>query len=208
MTLFHFTDAVVNRPADHFEDVCRAIIRRRLKIEWTGFFREDSLSKPQLDLALRAGLAAVYFSGDGMTDKGLRILAKRLTKSQLFEAARLTASRRVLTICHFLANLPGEGPGDFDEALETLDRILEIHAPAGNLGAVVFSTVRLYPGAPMTEMLKRRGRLQPEMDLLFPVFHDPPQGAHLRHVLETHCQTAGVISRLGLAPDRLEEITP
>lgn len=206
VTLFHFTDAVVNRPADHFQAVCRAIIQRRLKIEWTGFFREDSLSGPQLDLALRAGLVAIYFSADGMTDQGLRILAKRMTKSQIIEAARLTASRRILTIFHFLVNLPGEKPKDFDEARETLDRILDIHAPAGNLGAVVFNTVRLYPGAPMTNMLQRRGCLDPGADLLFPFTHDPPEGAHIRHVLEAHCQTAGVISRLGLTPIHSEGI--
>ena len=206
VTLFHFTDSVVNRPTDHFEAVCREMIRRRLKIDWTGFFREDHLSEAQLDLALEAGLVAIYFSGDGLTNRSLHLLGKRMKKTDIYQAARLTASRRVLTICHFLVNLPGENGSDFDEAKETLDRILEIHSAAGNLGAVVFNPVRLYPGAPMTEMLLRQGVLDSEVDLLFPVYHDPPERAHIRHVFETYCQTSGVLSRLDLTCNDLEDL--
>jgi len=61
--LFHFTDPVVNRPSDHFEQLCRELIRRRLDLSWTGFFREDSFTQENLTLAQKAGLCAIYFSG-------------------------------------------------------------------------------------------------------------------------------------------------
>lgn len=195
---FHFTDGVVNRPADHFEAVCRAMIRRKLRVQWTGFFREDTLTDAQLALAAAAGLGAVYFSGDGLTDHGRGLLKKRLDREDLLRAARITAAHGVLTMCHFLINLPDELPDHEVEARETLDRILDIHGPAGNLGAIIFNTVRLYPDAPLTRRLVREQRLDPRADLLYPVYYNPLPTAHLLHDLSVRCQTAGVFSHLSI----------
>ncbi len=200
VTAFHFTDSVVNRPADHFEAVCRELIRRRLDVSWTGFFREDGLTRSQCDLALRAGLSAVYFSGDALTDHGLKLLNKRLTREDLLEAGRVTAEAGVLTMCHFLMNLPGELPGHEAQARETLDRLLAVHAKAGNLGAVIFNTVRLYPDAHLTRRLLRTGELDPGVDLLWPVYYDPLPTSHLLHELNATCQETGVFSHLGILP--------
>ena len=43
----HFTDAVVNQPAEHLRAICQEMLKRRLEIGWTGFFREDTLSEPR-----------------------------------------------------------------------------------------------------------------------------------------------------------------
>lgn len=196
--LFHFTDSVVNRPQHHFEALCQELVRRNLDLTWTGFFRENSLTRENLELAQRAGCVAVYFSGDSLTDQGLKLLNKQMTRQDLFDAARLTAENGILTMCHFLLNLPGEGDQERIQTRETLDRILEIHARAGNLGAVIFNHVRLYPGAPMTKRLIKSGSLSPDTDLLYPVYHNPEPHGHLLHELEARCHRAGVFSRLKL----------
>lgn len=197
--LFHFTDGVVNRPADHFEAVCQELIQRNLPIAWTGFFREDSLTRENLNLAKRAGLCAVYFSGDALNQRGLDLLNKQLTLAQILEASRVTVAENMLTMCHFLVNLPGESPEDIQESRRTLDALLEIHHGAGNLGAVIFNHVRLYPGAPLTRRLIRQGALDPDIDLLYPVYHNPAHTAHILHDFEAHCHRAGVFSHLNLA---------
>ncbi|MCP4748616.1 MAG: radical SAM protein [Desulfobacteraceae bacterium] len=196
--LFHFTDGVVNRPADHFEAVCLELKRRKLKVQWSGFFREDTLSARQLDLARKTGLSAVYLSGDALSGKGLKVLNKRLIRDDLFRAARLLAQSGLLTVCHFLVNLPGETEDDALQAQQTLEAILELHAPAGNLGAVIFNTVRLYPGAPLTRRLIRQKMIPSDINLLYPVYFDPPEGAHRRHELETLCHAATTFAYLDL----------
>jgi anaerobic magnesium-protoporphyrin IX monomethyl ester cyclase len=196
--LFHFTDSVVNRPADHFEQLCAELIRRNLELSWTGFFREDRLTQKNLTMALKAGLSAIYFSGDALTSYGLKLLNKKLTPGDILGASRLTADNKILTMCHFLVNLPGEKQEDIKEAKEMLDQLLEIHGPAGNLGAVIFNHVRLYPKAPLTQQLIRSGELDPHTDLLYPVYHNPEKYTHILHELETHCHSAGVFSRLEL----------
>ena len=196
--LFHFTDSVVNRPEEHFEALCREMIKEKLDVSWTGFFREDGFCHDNLSLAMDAGLAAVYFSGDALTDEGLSLLNKGLTCERILEAARLTAQKKILTMSHFLVNLPGETEKSIMRSEEMLDRLLEIHAPAGNLGAVIFNHVRLYPGAPLTRRLIRKGRLDPETDFLYPVYHNPEPFRDVLHRFEAKCHAAGVFSRFGL----------
>lgn len=194
--LFHFTDSVLNRPADHLEAICREILRRKLQVSWTGFFREDSLTEELTDLAAGAGLVAFYFSADALTDHGLKVLNKRLTKEDIIRAARITAQSGVLTMCHFLINLPGETKAHVVEAMDMLDQILHIHGPVGNLGAIIFNNVRLYPCASLTRKLLKSGLLDPRIDLLYPVYYNPAKSAHVLHELEAHCHAAGVFSRL------------
>lgn len=198
LDLFHFTDSVVNRPSEHFEAVCNEILRRKLTMNWTGFFREDTLTEQLTDLAVKAGLIAVYFSADALTDHGLKLLNKRLTKADILRASRITADNGVLTMCHFLINLPGETRAHAPEARDMLDRILDIHDRVGNLGAVIFNNVRLYPDALLTRKLLKTGQLDPGIDLLYPMYYNPVESAHVLHELEACCHAAGVFSRLGL----------
>lgn len=198
VSFFHFTDPVLNRPADHFESICREIINRNLSAQWTGFFREDTLSESQVDLARKAGLAAIYFSGDALTTHGLDLLQKKLTKDDILEASRITARTEVLTMCHFLVNLPGEEDHHIREATQMLEKLLEIHHSAGNLGAVIFNHVRLYPMAPLTRQLIKNGTISAGTDLMYPVYYNPEKHAHLLHDFETLCHSANVYSRLGI----------
>lgn len=201
--VFHFTDPVVNRPSDHFEQLCRELIARNLKIEWTGFFREDSLTGDNLALAKRAGLAAIYFSGDALNNYGLKLLNKQLTKESILNASRLTVQEGVLTMCHFLLDLPGETDDHCLEAEQMLDAILDIHSQKGNLGAIIFNKIRLYPGAPITKKLIKSGQLSNETDLLYPVYHTSEKNPHLLHEFEARCHAAGVFSRLGIKRNEL-----
>ncbi len=199
ISLFHFTDSVVNRPLDHFESLCNEIVNRKLNVTWTGFFREDTFTEASADLASRAGLAACYFSADALTEHGLNLLNKKMTKDDILDASRITVENDILTMCHFLVNLPFESQAHRQESRDMMQKILEIHAPKGNLGAVIFNTVRLYPNASLTKKLLTKGLLNPDADLLYPVYHNPVETSHVLHELESMCHSAGVFSRLDLS---------
>jgi putative variant cofactor biosynthesis B12-binding/radical SAM domain protein 1 len=196
VTLVHFTDPVVNQPADHLRAVCRAILARRLEIGWTGFFREDTLTAADMELYRRSGLAAWYFSADGASEHALRLLGKDLTRDHILQAARLAAESGVLTVCHFLVNLPGESRASVDETRRLIDTLFEIHAPNGNLGAVVVNNLRLYPGAPLTELILKERLADPRQDLLYPTYFNPPPWDHLRHELTADGLRQGAASYL------------
>ena len=192
----HFTDPVVNQPAGHLRAICLEILERRLEIGWTGFFREDTLTAEDMELYRRAGLVTWYFSADGASDHALQLLRKGLTRDQILDAARLAAESGVLAVYHFLVNLPGESRRTVDETRRLLDALFEIHASSANLGAVVINTIRLYPGAPLTEILLKERLLDPGRDLLYPTYYDPPPWDHLRHELTADCMRQSAMSYL------------
>ena len=191
----HFTDSVVNRPPQHLQAVCEEILTRNLTIQWTGFFREDHLDRELADLAVQAGLVTFYFSGDSLTNHGLNLLRKNLSKEDLFRAARITAETGVITCYHFMANLPEETETHHQEARQTLETLFDIHQPAGNLGAVILSAIRLYPGSPLTIRLQQQGKLN-KVNLLYPTYYNPQQTSHRLHELIALCHQRGIRDRL------------
>ena len=187
----HFTDAVVNQPETHLQAICKEMLRRGLEIGWTGFFREDTLSEKNLDLYREAGLLTLYFSADGASDYALRLLDKNLSVEQVLHCGKLAARSGVLTVYHFLVNLPGETRASVGQTYRLLDRLFSLHASTGNLGAVVINNLRLYPGTPLTEKILRDRLIDPAHDLLYPTYFNPPPWDNLRHELAAFCMSRG-----------------
>ncbi|MDA3971073.1 MAG: cobalamin-dependent protein [Desulfobulbaceae bacterium] len=193
--IIHFTDSVVNRPAHHLRAICKEILARNLDMQWTGFFREDHLDQELADLAVQAGLVTFYFSGDSLTSHGLHLLQKNLCKEDLFNAARITARTGVITCYHFMANLPGETETHHEEGRQTLETLFAIHQPAANLGAIILSSIRLYPGSPLTTALQQQGLLE-NINLLYPTYYNPQETSHRLHELIALCHERGIQDRL------------
>ncbi|SPF48484.1 Radical SAM domain protein (fragment) [Syntrophobacter sp. SbD1] len=198
----HFTDAVVNQPQEHLGAICKEILRRKLDIGWTGFFREDTLSEKELDLYRRAGLTTLYFSADGASEFMLKQLGKNLTMEQVLHAAKLAAQSGILTVYHFLVNLPGETRDTVDQSYRLLDRLFSLHASKANLGAIVINNLRLYPGTPLTEKILRDRLIDPDHDLLYPTYFNPPPWDNLRHEMAAFCMSRGAQSYLSAMRDK------
>lgn len=181
--MMHFTDPVLNQPAKHLRAICRGIIARGLDIGWTGFFREDALCAGDLDLYQRAGLKAIYFSGDGACSQHLELLQKGLSVAQIETASRISATSGIITVYHFLVNLPGESQATVDQTRALVKRIMGWHLQSRNPAAMVFNNLRLYPGAPLTRRIMDSGLMAKDTDLLYPVYFNPPPFDGLRHEL-------------------------
>jgi putative variant cofactor biosynthesis B12-binding/radical SAM domain protein 1 len=194
--LVHFTDPVVNQPAEHLRSICGEILKRRLEIGWTGFFREDTLTAEDMELYRKSGLVTWYFSADGASDYTLQLLGKGLNRDHILHAAGLAAESGVLAVYHFLVNLPGETQRSIDETRELLATLFEIHASRGNLGAVVINNLRLYPNTPLTEYILRERLIDSRQDLLYPTYYNPPPWDHLRHELTAYCMKQSTVSYL------------
>lgn len=202
--LVHFTDPVINQPADHLRAICSEILRRNLKMNWTGFFREDVISENDIDLYRDAGLATWYYSADGASRHALELLEKNLTPDQILNAARLAAASGIVTVYHFLVNLPGETRSTVDETRALLDKILDFHSAKGNPGALVISNLRVYPGARLTDFLLKKGLLAQGYDLLYPTYYNPPPWDNLRHDLKAYYMQRSVFDYLESGEKQLQ----
>lgn len=181
---FHFTDPVLNVPGGYLETICGEMLRRGLELRWTGFFREDHLDEHNLALFERSGCECFFFSPDGLCQEALEVLEKDLSEEQILRAAGLAAKSDVLSVYHFMVNVPGETEKTCQKGFRLLERLYELHSNKRNLGTVVLNNIRILPGTRMEEIARAQGVIGPDTDLLYPVYYNPPPFTTLRYRLE------------------------
>lgn len=183
---FHFNDPVVNIPPGHLETICQEIIRRKLHITWTGFFREDLLDEEKVRLYEASGCSCFSFSPDGLCQESLDVLGKNLKVEDILRAGKLASHTNVCTMYHFMVNVPGESEKTIKNGIELIDRLYEMHEVNRNLGTIVFNNIRIMPGTPIEQMARLQGVIHPETDLLYPTYYNPSPYETLRYRLETY----------------------
>ncbi|MFP5213800.1 MAG: B12 lower ligand biosynthesis radical SAM protein BzaD [Acidobacteriota bacterium] len=185
VSTFHFTDPVLNIPHGHLEDICREILRRKLKVRWSGFMREDHLDEKNVALFEKAGCECFFFSADGLCQDALEVLNKGLDERDVLKAARLAAASDVVSVYHFMVNVPGESEATVARGIKLLERIYDLHAPKRNLGTVVLNNIRILPGTIIERIAREEGVITPDTDLLYPVYYNPKPFDTLRYRLQT-----------------------
>ena len=182
---FHFNDSVVNIPPGHLEEICKIILQRGLKIKWGGFFREDHLNEANVALFEKSGCECFSFSPDGLCQEALDVLGKDLTEEEILKAATLAAQTDVISIYHFMVNVPGENEKTIEKSIKFVEKIYEIHARKKNLGTVVLNNIRIMPGTPIEAIARKERLIGKNTDLLYPTYYNPPPYTSLRYRLET-----------------------
>ncbi len=188
----HFTDPIVNFPADHFDAVCQAILRRGISIKWSGFFREDTLTPERAALYTKAGCECFSLSPDGLTQASLDALGKRLTLADIRKTAKILSETGVTCVYHFLVNTPACTPQTIKEAKETIDAIYDIHGESKTLGTIVLNLIRILPDTPIEQTARSTGVINDGTDLLYPVYYDPAPYQTLRYGLEVYHQAKNI----------------
>jgi len=182
---FHFTDPVVNIPKGHLEEICQEIISRKLDIHWDGFMREDFLSEENVFLFEAAGCECFSFSPDGLCREALEVLNKNLSEADVLRAVSLAAKTDVISVYHFMVNVPGETAKTCEKSLHFLEKIYDIHSRKKNLGTVVLNNIRILPGTPIAETALAQGIISRDTDLLYPTYYNPKPFEAFRYKLET-----------------------
>ncbi|MBA4372601.1 MAG: B12 lower ligand biosynthesis radical SAM protein BzaD [Thermodesulfovibrio sp.] len=196
---FHFTDPVVNIPGGHLEDICREILRRKLLIRWDGFMRENLLTGKNVSLYVKAGCECFSFSPDGYCGEALEMLGKGMGEEDILKAARLVSKTDVITVYHFMVNVPGETKETAEKGIKLFDRLYDLHAAKRNLGTIVLNNIRIHPGTRIEEIARRDGVIGPNTDLLYPTYYNPAPFESLRYKLETMHYLRNIFSWEGLS---------
>jgi len=165
-----FVDSVFNTNHGHVSEVCEAILRAGVKLNWECFLRpHKGLTRGLLELMQRAGLNHIEFGSDSFSDSVLRRYGKDIDFEEIRRASEL-ASELKIRYTHFL--ILG-GPGETPESME------ETIARAAVLpDALFFATIgmRMYPGTPLWRWVSRTRPEEVAGDcLLEPRFYlEPP----------------------------------
>ncbi|KLU62181.1 B12 binding domain protein [Peptococcaceae bacterium CEB3] len=159
----------------------------RLIVGGTGFslFPKRLLQElPEIDYGI-VGEAETSFPALLSSMDSLDVLRKHLVEADILRAARLTARTDVLSVYHFMVNVPGESKRTIEKGISLLDRLYELHSPKKDLGTVVLNNIRILPGTPIEQIAKEQGVIDEQTDLLYPVYYNPKPFETLRYRLET-----------------------
>ncbi len=162
-------DSVFNTRPEHVAEVCEALIRADLGVQWECFLRPRGVTRELLQLMQRAGLSHIEFGSDSFSDPVLRSYGKSFTFDEV-RAASEEAHALGLRYSHFIIF---GGPG------ETRATVEETLARARTLpGAFYFGTLgmRIYPDTPLWRQLapERAGEV-PADYLVEPRFYIAPE---------------------------------
>ena len=174
-----FVDSVFNTNNRHVIDVCEAILRSGVKINWECFLRpRKDITRELLELMQRAGLNHIEFGSDSFSDPVLQSYCKSFGFEEIRMVSEL-ADKLKIRYTHFIIF---GGPG---ETLDTMEETLSRAAAMPN--ALFFATVgmRVYPGTPLWQFVFDGTATRETIDCLSePLFHlEPPltvQGIHTR----------------------------
>ena len=176
ITHFHTCDSEFNLPAEHAKMICREIIGRGLgnKIRWYVYASPTPFSEELMHLMKEAGCAGIDFGVDSGSDIILESLGRRHRKKDVRELAEL---------CHkydmtFMYDLLLGGPGETEDTLRETIELMKVVQPS-RVG--VSMGVRVYPGTPLAEAVRKDGisesnpnlfgRVQDNENLFQPIFY-------------------------------------
>ncbi len=129
--------------------VCQEIIERGLDVSFRIEARVDSLNDEMLIALKKAGCHLMEIGIESGSDEILKNLNKKITVQQVRDAVALSKKHGIATKGFLMINLPGEKTSDVLKTMKV--SLLPDFITVGIL--------TLLPGAPLTERLKKEGKL-------------------------------------------------
>ena len=142
-----FVDNVFNHPENYSVEICKEIIKRKLKIKWTGFFTPTFKNGDALDYYIESGLTSVDFGTDAFSETTLKGYDKSFGVDDIFRSCEICKEKGIKYNHSMIFGGPGE---TMDTLKETLKNI-ELTTPTSVIG---FIGVRLYAGTKIAQSIK------------------------------------------------------
>jgi anaerobic magnesium-protoporphyrin IX monomethyl ester cyclase len=144
-----FADDCFTLNRRHVLDVCREIVKRRVKVGWECLSRVDSMNAEMAEGMKRAGCIGVFFGIESGNDSVLNIMKKRITTAQAQHAVYEAKAAGLKVGAFFIVGYPGEN----DKTV--LDTVR--FASGLPLDYLSFTLPYPIPGTPLYEHVKGRG---------------------------------------------------
>ncbi len=167
VSYIYFVDDIFNYPPDFAEDLCRAISRERLSINWSAFINPDFMTPSLLQAMREAGCDAVEFGTDSGSPKMLKNLGKSFTVDAVRASSRFCREFGVDFAHYMLFGGPGE---DNETVLESFALMDEV-APTA---VIAMTGIRVFPGTAIHRRAVAEGLIAPDAAMLEPVFYISP----------------------------------
>ena len=159
-----FTDSVFNLNTKFNQELCEKIIRQGLKIKWGAYFSPYDLDEDILRLYSKAGLTHIEFGTESLSDSTLKNYGKHFSFQDVVKASDI-CNKVGIYYSHFLILAGyGENEDSINESFENSKRI-------ENTVFFPYIGMRIYPGTKLYQLSIEEGVIQPEDDLIEPVYY-------------------------------------
>ncbi len=167
VSYLYFVDDIFNYPTAFATELCQAMAREQLGVNWSAFINPDFLPPQLLDAMLAAGCDALEFGTDSGAPTMLTSLQKSFSVATIRESSRLCTERGVDFAHYILFGGPGETPDTVRETFALMDEL----QPTAVIG---MTGIRIFPGTDLHRQAIAEGVVSASDSLLEPVFYLAP----------------------------------
>ena len=163
----YFTDSVFNDGKGHYLEIAETLVRRKLNVKWTAFFRPSAIDTNGWDLLKRSGLYAIELGSDAASDATLSGLNKGFTFDDIYNFNEAAVKARVPCAHYVMFGGPGETQRSIEEGLSNLSLLR-------NCMVMAFSGIRILPATALHARAIEEGVIAEETSLLKPLYYFSP----------------------------------
>jgi len=162
-----FTDSVFNVPLSHASAICREIIKRNIKANFSTMGINPKFVTPEFVRLLEdAGFNEISVTPESASQKVIDGFCKGFMKEDIIQAAALLEKSALNVIWYFMFG----GPGETSETAEETIDFIKTHIPPHHLILSV-GAVRIYSNTALERIALEEGVISGKTDLLYPTFY-------------------------------------
>lgn len=164
---FEFVDAIFNNPESHAKDICKQIIKRRLKANFgVACLNPSYCSEELFSLFKEANFRWLICTPESGSPQILANLNKGFGMAEVYNAVCLVKKFKIPTLWAFLVGGPGETMETVSDTLNFIDKYIY----KKDIVYVIIG-VRIYPNTKMAEIAIDEGIFKEESQLIEPTFY-------------------------------------
>lgn len=163
----YFVDNTFNLPRSYAMELCAAMSRSSLDVEWRCILYPWRLDEELTAAMARAGCTEVSLGAESADNEVLRRMNKRFRREDIAETNLLLAKYAIRQMGFLMLGAPGETRGSIEKSLAFMDS-LSLDSFKISIG------VRIYPGTVLADEAREQGIITPGDTLLEPRFYINP----------------------------------
>ncbi len=169
--MIEFVDSTFNIPLDYAKSICQEIIKRKIPTTFnTMGINPGSVTAELIQLMEKANFKEFSCTPETGSSRMLKSLGKNFSLNEVKQAISLFKTTKIPVIWYFLFGGPGENPDTVEETLNFIEK----NIPKKDL-VFLTSGIRILPGAPIHQAAIENSQINPDTDMLFPVFYQPKE---------------------------------
>ncbi|MBI5238702.1 MAG: cobalamin B12-binding domain-containing protein [Deltaproteobacteria bacterium] len=174
---FTFVDSVFNFPQDHAENICRELIRRKIKAGWSAWFNEKGLTRGFVEMVRDAGCRNIILSPDGFSDEILDRLGKNIKKEDILRSYEVLKGIGGLEVSYnFFKNPPGQSLQTF---MSLAGFCFKAKMEMGRRVHFEFNSMRIEPHTKLHDIALTEGLVSSGENLLYPKYYTNRETRHI-----------------------------